>query len=360
MDNAQDLQLLKQYVEDGSEQAFGTLVNKYMDMVYSSAMRRVGNQHLAEDVAQSVFMVLARKAHAFDRDAIVVSWLFRTTRFAALKAMEAEKRRKEREKERGAMAQNAHTQISQADEHAWQKLLPHLEPCMDRLREPDRMALLMRFFAGLKLRDIAENLGVSEGAAEKRVSRALDKLRVLLLKQEQVTTSLSCNFLAAGLAGRAVFAAPSGFAAATAKIAISSGAGTGSAMVAEHLARGVMKMIWWSKVKAVAVAACVVVGVSGGLITAAGAMKKPDKPVAPVKPVKVAGNTGGAGAVYPGYDDPNATKGGPLVKGGLRWIEKVFPRTICFVRKPAGPKPGRLRRPQMVAQAIRQGVWVVG
>ena len=58
-----DTELLRRYAHDKAEPAFAALVQRHLDFVYACALRRVGNdRHLAEDVAQQVFTVLAREA----------------------------------------------------------------------------------------------------------------------------------------------------------------------------------------------------------------------------------------------------------------------------------------------------------
>src|SRR5436190_890789 len=88
-----DWQLLQNYVERDSETAFRTLVNRYVNLVYSVAVRYVRDAQLAEEVAQAVFILLARKARGFRPGVMLSGWLFRTTRFVASRAVRAEQRR---------------------------------------------------------------------------------------------------------------------------------------------------------------------------------------------------------------------------------------------------------------------------
>jgi len=81
-----DHQLLNAYAE-GDEQAFETLVEKYFRIVYSVAARQIGDSHLAEEVTQSVFLILSRKARGFSSKTPILGWLFRTTRFVSWDAI---------------------------------------------------------------------------------------------------------------------------------------------------------------------------------------------------------------------------------------------------------------------------------
>ncbi|MEO8427811.1 MAG: sigma factor [Verrucomicrobiota bacterium] len=98
-----DLQLLLEYAEHGSEAAFREIVVRHTDLVYSSALRQVTSPDLAHDVAQSVFVDLARKAKSLartlDQNASILGWLYRSTRFAALNQLRDERRRQAHERQ---------------------------------------------------------------------------------------------------------------------------------------------------------------------------------------------------------------------------------------------------------------------
>jgi len=99
-----DGELLRRYAEAGSEAAFAELVQRYVDLVYSAALRQVnGDVHLAHDVSQAVFTDLARKAAALPRHRALTGWLYTGSHFAATKAVRAESRRRTHEQEAQAM-----------------------------------------------------------------------------------------------------------------------------------------------------------------------------------------------------------------------------------------------------------------
>jgi hypothetical protein len=95
----EDHKLLQEYVGCGSETAFRTLVERHLNMVHSVAMRQVNDLHLAEEVSQAVFILLARKARSFRSGVLLSGWLFRTTRFVAARAVRSEQRRRNRDQE---------------------------------------------------------------------------------------------------------------------------------------------------------------------------------------------------------------------------------------------------------------------
>src|SRR6266581_6664015 len=164
-----DWQLLQIYEKNRSEAAFAELVRRHLDWVHAVALRHVGEPHLAEDVVQSVFVLLARKARDLGPGTLLGGWLFRTTRHVAAHALRAEQRRKSREVTACTMSHD--TASPDSDEILWQRLAPHLDQAVAALSAADRSAILLRFYEKMPLRKVGERLGVSEEAAKKRVSR---------------------------------------------------------------------------------------------------------------------------------------------------------------------------------------------
>src|SRR4051812_8776298 len=99
-----DQHLLERFAEHRSEAAFGELVNRYVNLVYSTALRRTDDAHLAHDIAQLVFTDLARKAPSLPRDIVLAGWLHRATLYAAAQMMRSNQRRHIREQEAAAMS----------------------------------------------------------------------------------------------------------------------------------------------------------------------------------------------------------------------------------------------------------------
>jgi RNA polymerase sigma factor (sigma-70 family) len=166
-----DWQLLQDYAKRGSEAAFRALVERHLGFIHAAARRQVNDSQLAEEVTQAVFILLARKAGSFGREVVLPGWLFRTTRFVAARATRSERRRQQREREASEMQQ------LQSSKTASPALSPLLDEALARLGERDRNAVLLRFARDQSLREVGAQLGVSEEAAKKRVSRALERLR---------------------------------------------------------------------------------------------------------------------------------------------------------------------------------------
>jgi len=198
-----DAQLLGRYLEDCSEKAFTELVSRHVDLVYFAALRRVGgDRHLAADVTQRVFADLARKAPSLKNRVVLTGWLYTSTRFAAAQAMRAEQRRRSHEQEAQIMSE-----LHPAAEPGWDQLRPVIDEVMDELSEPDREAVLLRFFENLSLAEIGEKFSLSPDAARMRIDRALDKLHGALARRGIVSTSV---ILAEIFASQSGAAAPSG------------------------------------------------------------------------------------------------------------------------------------------------------
>jgi RNA polymerase sigma factor (sigma-70 family) len=246
-----DGELLRRYAEENSEHAFTKLVERHVKLVYSAALRQVnGDEHLARDVAQSVFTDLARKATALARRESLTGWLYSGTHFAAAKVVRREQRRHTREQEAHAMQELIQDPLPDAN---WERLRPVLDQAMHELKEADRAVILMRYFESHSFADIGQKLGLSEDAARKRTGRTLEKLRESLTKRG-VSTGATLGTV---LSAHAVQMAPAGLAATLASTSLA-GASMSTTTVISAL-----KIMSISKFQAgligAIVAACVVV-----------------------------------------------------------------------------------------------------
>src|SRR5438309_6709093 len=94
-----DMDLVRQYARCESEEAFAALVSRHVNLVYSVALRQVGDAHLAEEITQAVFVILARKAKSLGEKIVLAGWLCQTARFASADALKTQRRRQIREQE---------------------------------------------------------------------------------------------------------------------------------------------------------------------------------------------------------------------------------------------------------------------
>jgi RNA polymerase sigma factor (sigma-70 family) len=244
-----DNELLRRYAETDSEEAFAELVRRRLDLVYSAALRQVnGDAHLAQEVAQSVFTDLARKAAVLWRRQVLTGWLYTSTHFAAAKAVRSECRRRAHEQKAHAMHELLQAPAPELD---WDMLAPVLDEVMHELNDPDREVLLLRFFENCRLAEIGERLGLSEEAARKRVDRALEKLRGFLLKRGVTTTAALATLLSAN----AVQVAPAGLAATLTSASLAGAAGAGVTLTT-------IKLITMTKLKIGLIGAIAAAGVA--------------------------------------------------------------------------------------------------
>jgi len=251
-----DQQLLRDYTRRRSEAAFTELVRRHVDFVYSAALRMVRDTHLAEDVSQGVFVALAHNARQLADRPVLSGWLHRTAQNLAANAVRSEVRRRAREQKAAAM-----NELTAAEPEAvWEHIAPHLDAALGELSEPDRDALLLRYFERKSAREMAQTLGVSDDAAQKRVSRAVERLREFFAKHG---ITVGASGLAVAISANAVQAAPVGLAAtistAAALAALSipalAGVGAGTGFI------GVLSQVPRTKL-VVGLAATVLVGVA--------------------------------------------------------------------------------------------------
>lgn len=210
-----DSTLLRRYVDGRDEAAFSALVVRHADAVYSIARRCVGgDSHLAADVAQQVFLLVAQQAPRLVGHPALVGWLYTTTRNTATNVVRTDRRRVASEQK----AQLMHEPESRVTETIdWNRGAPLLEEALDTLPANDRLAILLRFIERRSFSEIGSILALSEDAARKRVDRGLDKLR-LAFERRGIFCSASAL---AGTLGQAVTAAPAGLAASVASYALS-------------------------------------------------------------------------------------------------------------------------------------------
>jgi RNA polymerase sigma factor (sigma-70 family) len=231
-----DAELLQRYVQEGSEQAFTELVERHLNLVFAAAVRQVGgDRSLAEDVAQSVFTDLARKAATLSKREVLSGWLYTSARFAAAKIVRGEQRRQARE-------QNALLMASSNDEGSeWEKIRPVLDDAMHELKAEDRNAIVLRFLEGKRLEEVGAELSVTNDAARMRIERALEKLKKLLERRGITTSAAALGIL---MSEQAATAAPAGLGAVIAGSAVASAAGASTTCLT------ILEVILMSKAKA--------------------------------------------------------------------------------------------------------------
>jgi RNA polymerase sigma factor (sigma-70 family) len=218
---------------------------------------------LAEEVAQSTFINLARHADRLGPDTILTAWLYQVTRREAIDVVRREARRQSREQ----IATEMNAMNATAGD--WTHVEPLLDEAMHVLDETDRAAVLLRYFENKSLREVGATLGTSDDAAQKRVSRAVERMREFFIKRgitigaSAVGVVISANAVQVapvGLGGTITAAAVAGATVATAKIAT----------ITKTVAMNTLQ-------KSLVLSAIVVVGGSILLVTENRSLRKPGK-----------------------------------------------------------------------------------
>ena len=245
------IDLLREFGEKRSEAAFSEVVRRFTNLVYSVAHRRLGNQSLAQEVAQTVFIRLAESVPKLHSDAELMGWLHRTTVHVSIDLWRSESRRRAREEQASAMQLNPH------EDPSWKSIAPALDEAINELSDTDQQAILLRFFQDKSMRELGGAIGITEDAAKMRVSRALERLRDQLSARGVTCTAVALGAL---LLEHSMEAAPAEVSAAIAAYSYPMGAnvaatGTGAAPAA----LGAAKL-------AAGVAALILVGVSAWLV----------------------------------------------------------------------------------------------
>jgi len=244
-----DPQLLREYAAHKSEAAFAALVDRYVDLVFSAALRMLGEADAAKDVTQNVFVALSQNAGKLTGRPAVAGWLHTTARNIAAKSIRSETRRRTHEQ----MAAIMNEILSSSSDANWDDISPYLDEALGELSEPDRDALLLRYFKNHDLRTIGARLGVSEDAAQKRVSRAVERLRESFQKRG---IAVAAGGLVVVISANAVHAAPVGLSASLSLIPAAGAAVSGATTF------NLLKILAMTKIKVGIITTAVAAGIA--------------------------------------------------------------------------------------------------
>lgn len=227
MNDQTDAQLLRAYVEHRSDPAFAELVRRHVDLVHSAAVRMVCDSHLAQDVTQGVFLALASNAAQLKDRPVLSGWLHRTAQNIAAQTVRTDVRRRVREQEAAAMNEL----LSAEPDALWEHIAPQLDTALGELSEADRDAVLLRYFERKSASEMAQTLGISDEAAQKRVNRAVERLREFFAKRG---LTIGASGLVVVISANAVQAAPVGLAVTISSAAALAGTTIATTTIATH------------------------------------------------------------------------------------------------------------------------------
>jgi uncharacterized protein (TIGR03435 family) len=254
MTDAPDAKLLEQFARENSEAAFTMLVERHIGLVHSVAVRHTANPQSAQDITQAVFIILARKAILLNRKTILPGWLYQTARLTAANFQRVETSRTRREQE----AYMQSTLQESAPDTLWSEMSPLLDEAMSHLGASDRDALVLRYFQNKSLSEVGLTMGLEERTAQKRVTRAIEKLRKIFA-QRGVT--LSGAAIVGAVSANSVQAAPVAFVKTISAVAVAKGAAATTSTLT--LVKGALKIMAWTKAKTAIVVGVVVLLAAG-------------------------------------------------------------------------------------------------
>ena len=318
-----DMDLVRQYARCRSEEAFATLVSRHVNLVYSVSLRQVRDPHLAEEITQTVFIILARKAGSLGPKTVISGWLYRTARYAAAKALTGRRRRQDREQEA-----YMRSELDENQTDTWSDVEPLLETAVGQLGQSDQNALALRFFEGRSFKEVAAVLGTTEAATKMRVNRALEKLRSFLGKRGM---TLSVAAIAGALSAHSVQAAPIGLAASVTAAAVKGAAVPSSTLT---LIETTLKLMAWTKLKTTIVIGAVALLVAG---------------TATVTLQRAGAKAGSTSYSFAGYATPEASVQSMIWAAGTGELEKLPVGVTTeemeqFKDKMAGKSPDEISR----------------
>jgi RNA polymerase sigma factor (sigma-70 family) len=344
-----DMTLVREYAAHNSEAAFATLISRHVSLVHSAALRQVRDPHLAGEITQTVFIILARKAGSLDAKTILPGWLYRTANYVSAAALKIQYRRERREQKAYVQAMIQETQT----DSTWKQLSPQLDGAMAQLRDGDRDVLVLRFFQNKNFKEVGDALGVEERTAQKRVARALEKLRAIFAKRG---VALATTIIAGAVSANSVQAAPAALTKTITAVAMTKGvAASGSTLT---LVKGALKIMAWTKIKTAVTVGLVIL--AGAATTKLVIHHKARKPDASSSPTSIQSKIDPDPFTNEGYQTPQAAVKTMLwAMHNGDWSSYVASSTPKQVDNLEHDKRGRTRE-QLFAQAKDSVATVTG
>jgi RNA polymerase sigma factor (sigma-70 family) len=276
------------------------LVRRHLPIVYRAARRQLPDASLAEDVTQAVFMVLARRHGELPADVVMSSWLLKVTYLACLQARRNAGRRREHERKAAQMR----PATMPADAMPQGLLEAEVDSALAGLGEGDRAVLTLRYLEEKSVADVARQLEISEAAAQKRIDRAMERLR---RRMGVSGGQLGAGSMSAFFVAQNQIQVPAHLAAQVTQTLTTGGTSAASATV---IAEGVLKSLFWSSLKVPVLVGILVVAMTAGAVVVERAMSRDRSASVPVQNAVPTtadhgrpASTNVRGASYPRVDD---------------------------------------------------------
>jgi RNA polymerase sigma factor (sigma-70 family) len=255
-----DCLLLRRYSTQRDEAAFEVLVHRHGAMVWHVCRMVLREPHAAEDAFQATFLILVRKAGSIARPELLGNWLYGVAYRVALRVKKTSTRRELHER-RGVDVAAAATSNSVAEPD----LQPVLQEELQRLPAKYRSPLVLCYLEGRTNEEAARQLQWPLGTVKVRLMRGREMLRTRLVRRGLALAAVGLALAATNVAS----AAPPALVDATITAAILFAAGKASEIAKLStdlvaLTEGVLKTMWWTKVKnVIAMTAAVTVLAAG-------------------------------------------------------------------------------------------------
>ncbi len=269
-DGAGDAQLLERF-GGGDHDAFSALVRRHGPMVLAVCRRLLPEPHDAEDAFQATFLVLVRKASDVGRPERLGNWLYGVAYHVALKARRRDSRRRSQKPLTDVPVEGGIADL------VWRELRPVIDEELSRLPEKYRTPVVLCYLEGVSKRAAARRLGWPEGTLSVRLHRAREILRRRLTRRGLA--------LSAGVVAVALYRGAAPAAVSTALAGAVSATPVPAAAAA--LAEGVLRAMWWNKVKLSAVlfaALLLAAGLGRAVLPAPAAPPAPEQKAPPAPP----------------------------------------------------------------------------
>ncbi|MFH1024196.1 MAG: glycoside hydrolase domain-containing protein [Planctomycetota bacterium] len=257
---------MRKFVSERSEEAFTEIARRHGGMVFGVCRRSLPNHEDAEDAAQAVFLLLAKKAAGLPNREAVAGWLYRAAQMVSLEKRRRDIRRREIERKTVAMKNQ------ECESASWERVREELDAAISGLPKVQREAVVMAYLEGMSQEGVARELAVPLGTVKSRLSRGLEHLREKLLRRGVV---LPAAALGAMLIEKSASAAAPALVAKLAAAGAFSAPGAGAVAISSKnilLMEAVMKTMIWAKVKVAAAVLAGVVAAGVGGVTAVRSM----------------------------------------------------------------------------------------
>lgn len=168
-------------VQNGDDAAFGALVDRYRARALNVAYRYLGDDALAEDVAQEAFVRLYETRSKFAPSLAFSPWFYRILSNLCLDRLRADGRRDTRltlvSDDADAPEQQVDGTSTPQEQLEREELSRHVQTALLRLPDRQRMALILQHYEGLDYDQIGRVMQCSRGTVDGLLSRARATLR---------------------------------------------------------------------------------------------------------------------------------------------------------------------------------------